>query len=226
MIVFSGIFRHFKENFLFLLPFFIGIGIGAVLFGNVLSYLFANFEIPTKLLFIGLIIGSIPSLLKETHSKNNKRFRLHYLLYTFFAFLIGLLLLLLEDILPSHLNTVTQTFPFLIFCGFCMSIGIVFPGVSSSVILMCLGSYYIYLEAISSLNFTILLPMGIGAVLGSIVFLLCIRYLLKLYPIQTMYAIVGFVLGSTLILVPSMHIQQFYFLLIIPVGFYIATKLS
>ena len=104
------------------------------------------------------------------------------------------------------MNTVTPTIPYLIFCGFCMSIGIVFPGVSSSVILMCLGSYYIYLEAISSLNFIILIPMGIGAVLGSIVFLLCIRYLLKFYPIQTTYAIVGFVLGSIFILIPSMRV--------------------
>ena len=206
MIVFFGIFRHFKENFLFLLPFFLGIGMGAVLFGNILRYLFAHFEIPTKLLFIGLILGAIPSLLSQTHSKNQKKFRLHYVLYTFFAFLLGLLLLLLENILPSHMNTVTPTIPYLIFCGFCMSIGIVFPGVSSSVILMCLGSYYIYLEAISSLNFIILIPMGIGAVLGSIVFLLCIRYLLKFYPIQTTYAIVGFVLGSIFILIPSMRV--------------------
>ena len=52
-----------------------------------------------------------------------------------------------------------------------MSIGIVVPGVSSTVILMCLGVYSHYLNAVATVNLAILFPMGIGVLLGSILFL-------------------------------------------------------
>ena len=58
-----------------------------------------------------------------------------------------------------------------------MSIGVVFPGVSSTIILMCLGVYGLYLEAVSSVNLSLLIPMGLGLVIGSIVFLNIINFL-------------------------------------------------
>ena len=41
----------------------------------------------------------------------------------------------------------------------------VFPGVSSTIILMCLGVYGLYLEAVSSVNLILLVPMGLGLVI-------------------------------------------------------------
>ena len=90
-----GIFKDFKKNITFLLPIILGIIIGFLLFGNILNYAFTNFEAECKLLFLGLILGSVPSLVKDTNSKNP--FRLHYLIYTLSAFLLGLLLFLLEN---------------------------------------------------------------------------------------------------------------------------------
>ena len=224
--MFCGIFKNFKKNFLYLLPFFIGIDVGAILFGNILTFLFTNYEVSTKLLFIGLIIGSIPALLKETHNKYKKGFRLHYLLFTITSFFVGLLLVLCENLFFSTSINTEPTFLFLILSGFCMSIGIVIPGISSSVILMCLGVYSNYLQAISTLNINILFPMGIGAILGCFLFLICIRYLLRLCPMQTYYSIIGFVLGSVIILIPTISFSQFYLLLFLPVGVFIAKKLG
>ena len=87
--------------------------------------------------------------------------------------------------------------------GFFMSVGIVVPGVSSSVILMTFGIYYEYLDAISTLNFAILVPLAIGIILGGYIFLKIIKYLLENYFSETFYAIIGFVLGSVLILYPG-----------------------
>lgn len=42
--------------------------------------------------------------------------------------------------------------------------------------------------------------MGIGVVIGSIVFLIIIKLLLKYFYMQTYYSIIGFTLGSVLIL--------------------------
>ena len=53
-------FKDIKNNIKFLLPILIGIFIGAVIFGNLLRFLFNNFDVQTKFCFIGLILGSIP----------------------------------------------------------------------------------------------------------------------------------------------------------------------
>lgn len=146
------IFHDFKSHLRFLLPLFIGGILGVIAFGNLLSYLFASFEVPTKFIFMGLILGSIPALFNQANK--NKGFRLHYLFYTFVAFVIGIWMIQLENYLShSLLPTSTNSFIYLILSGFSMSIGVVVPGVSSSVILMCLGIYDVYLHAISSLDF-------------------------------------------------------------------------
>lgn len=86
-----------------------------------------------------------------------------------------------------------------------MSVGIVVPGVSSTVTLMCLGIYSNYLEAVSSINLSILFPIGIGILLGSAIFLKLIQFLLNRFYPQTFYTIIGFVLGSILVLFPNLH---------------------
>lgn len=197
-----NIFKDFKTNFKFLLPIGLGGVTGILLFGKILKYLFNSFPMQTKFAFIGLIIGCIPILFKKANSK--KGFRLHYLLFLIIAFAIGSFSILLEPFLENNLMyEANNGFLFLIIAGFFMSIGIVVPGVSSSVILMTFGVYHEYLDAISTLNLNILIPLAIGIILGGYLFLKIIKYLLENYFPETFYAIIGFVLGSVLILYPG-----------------------
>ena len=196
-------FKDIKRNLLFLFPLAIGGFLGIFLLGNVLSFLFSHFETPMKCIFLCLILWSLPSLFRTTCSK--KDFRLHYLLYTIFTFLLTFTLLQFENHFSSNGGTTTApSFTFLFFCGFLMSAGIVIPGVSSTAILMCLGIYTIYLQAIAYLQFSILLPMVIGILLGSFIFMIGIQYFLKHYRIPTFFAIIGFVVGSIVPLLPSL----------------------
>lgn len=220
-----GIFKDFKKNFLYLLPFVIGIMIGVVLFGNILKYLFSSFENVSKTLFMGLIIGSLPSLIKEANNSNNsKRFRLHYLIYTLITFSIGFILFRLENnisnFIPSNADT---SFIFLMLAGFIMSIGIVVPGISSTVLLMCLGVYYTYLYAISTLDFDVLIPMGIGLVFGGIIFLILIKFLLNKFHNFTYYSIIGFATSSIFVLMPSIELNSkiILYLIALAIGIYI-----
>ena len=193
-------FRDIKKNLLFLLPLGLGGFLGVFLLGNILSYLFLRFEVPMKCIFLGLILGSIPSLFKEACPK--QKFRLHYILYTIISFLFTFALFRLENYISftSSMASNTSSPIFLFFCGFLMSAGIVIPGVSNTAILMCLGIYSTYLYSIASLDLSILFPMAIGIFLGSFIFMVLIQYLLKNYRIPTFFAIIGFVLGSTLLL--------------------------
>lgn len=195
-------FKNIKENLKFLFPICIGVGIGVVLFGKILKTLFLLYDIQIKFAFIGLILGGVPSLIKIANSK--KGFRLHYLLYTIVSFSVSIALILLE----KHFNIYNfanfkGTF-FLIISGFIMSAGVVVPGISSTVLLMLLGTYDVYLNAISSINISVLFPMGIGLVLGGLAFLKFIQYAFKHYFNKTHYIIIGFVLGSLPILYPRL----------------------
>lgn len=197
-----GIFKDFKKNFLFLLPISLGVFIGIILFGNILKYLFISFEDSTKILFIGLILGSIPALFKQANSK--KGFRLHFLIYSLFSFLLSMFLIYLEKSTNIFITINTENnFLFFVIAGFFMSAGVIIPGVSSSVILMIVGVYYTYLEAISILNLHVLIPMGIGLILGSLLFLFIIKILLKKFYPQTFFTIIGFVIASCSVLIPS-----------------------
>lgn len=84
-----NIFKDFKKNFAFLFPIALGGIIGVLLVSKLLKFLFATYPMPTNFCFIGLIIGSMPILFKKANNKSG--FRLHYLLYFLFTFLIGVL---------------------------------------------------------------------------------------------------------------------------------------
>ncbi len=197
-----NLFHDFKKNIIFLFPLVLGGIVGVLLVGKLLNFLFSTYPMPTKFCFIGLILGSIPILFKRANG--DKGFRLHYLTFLISAFLLGVLSIKLENVLPQIFNIQVSNsyFFYLIFAGFLMSIGIVVPGVSSSVILISLGIYTTYLDAIANVDLCILFPLGIGILIGGFIFLKLIQFLLCNYHTQTFYAIIGFVLGSVLVLYP------------------------
>lgn len=198
-------FKDIKTNFKFLFPILLGIGIGVILFGNILKFLFITFPYQTNFAFMGLILGCTPNLIKSVNKKS--KFRLHHLLYTLATFMLTIILLFIEKyFIPDTIHTNTN-YIYLIFSGFIMSIGVVVPGVSSSVLLMILGIYNLYLESVSSINLFVLIPMGIGLLLGTIIFLKIIKYCLDNFFSQTYYSILGFVLGSILILYPGISLD-------------------
>lgn len=219
-------FQDIKKNAKFLFPIVIGVGIGIVIFGNVLNMLFEHYPIQTKCAFLGLILGCVPNLFHIANSK--KGFRLHYIGYTIISFVFTLILLGLENTLSTNTMITTSNTLFLILSGFVMSAGVVIPGISSTVLLMILGTYETYLNAVSTLNLFILLPMGIGLVFGGLLFLKLIQFFLKKHFSETYYTIIGFVLGSMLILCPNLtfDINGMFSIVIFMVCFWLGKQLE
>lgn len=195
-----GFFENIRKNLKFLLPIFLGSIIGVLLFSKILNFLLYAFPIQTKSTFVGLILSSIPSLVKDINKK--QKFKLRYILYLIFALFLGILTVFIEKNLKISSNTSFNYF-YLILCGFLMSIGIIIPGISSTIILMLLGIYSTYLTSISELYLPILLPMGIGLLLGSFIFMKLTKICLDKFYAQTFYTIIGFTLGSVLIIWPD-----------------------
>ena len=193
-------FKNIRKNLKFLLPIFLGSIIGVLLFSKILNFLLYAFPIQTKSTFVGLILSSIPRLLKDINKK--QKFKLRYILYFIFALFLGILTVFIEKNLKISSNPSFNYF-YLILCGFLMSIGIIVPGISSTIILMLLGIYSTYLTSISELYLPILLPMGIGLLLGSFIFMKLTKICLDKFYAQTFYTIIGFTLGSVLIIWPD-----------------------
>ena len=219
-----GFFSDVKGNFIFLFPIGLGTFIGIFLFGNVLKFVYSRYGILVSFFFLGLILGSIPKIIKGS---GIKKFKLSYALSFGISFLFGIVMIVVErfHVLSTYFSS---SYSSLIFTGFAMSFGVIIPGVSSTVILMLLGKYSTYLNAVSSLNFSILLPIGIGLIIGSFLLLFLIKYLFKFYKSITYTTIIGFMLGSFPVMLPSVTsiCTLLLGIFVLFCGFFITIKLS
>lgn len=215
-------FKDIKQNIKFLFPIALGVGIGVLLFSNGLNYVLYAFPIQTKSIFIGLILGTIPSLIKEVNEKQS--FRPQNVVYLLIALAIGIVTVILENQMTIISNVEEINSFYLILCGVIMSLGIIVPGVSSTIILMLLGVYSIYLQSVANLYLPVLIPMGIGLVLGSIVVMKVTKILLEKQYAKTFYSIIGFTIGSILVLVPQgmNTLEMILSILCILLGIYIS----
>lgn len=223
-------FKNFKENLWFFIPFIIGASISVVFVSKILLFLLNNYAIPTSFCFIGLILGCVPSVFKQANSLNSEKNNtfIKYLLLIF-TFSFSIYLLALEktaNATPISLDNISILE--LIKNGFLMSTGVVIPGISNTIILMFLGTYNIYLEGIATLNFSILIPMGIGLIAGGFLFLKLIEFLFLKYKTYTYYSIIGFTLGSIFVLFPDFgfNLISLFSIIIMIISFFASYTLS
>lgn len=86
--------------------------------------------------------------------------------------------------------------------GIIIGIGGIAPGLSGSVLMVILGLYTKVINSIASLfkdfkkNFIYLLPIGIGIVLGVVVFSKIINYFMENFEIQTRLGFFGLLIGT------------------------------
>ncbi len=194
-------FSDVKNNLKFLFPLAIGGFIGIMIFSNFLNYFFINCPLQTKSIFIGLLLGCIPTLVKQCNSRYS--FKFQYLFFAVATFVLGVLGIVFEHIVSSNSQLEMLNWGYLFLSGFVMSIGIVVPGVSNTIILMLLGVYPTYLFSVSTLYLPVLIPMGIGVLFGALVFMKLTEFLLNRFYIQTFYSIIGFSIGSIFVLFPN-----------------------
>lgn len=195
---FLHFFRDIKKNTFFLLPIAIGALVGIFLLSHILQIAFDNFYVITSYIFMGLILGSIPIVVKQSKIQ---KITFTHIMCLVLSLSFSLYLIVLENGSTKMLSSFSIYY--LILAGFLMSAGIVIPGVSKTAILMMMGVYSSYLSAISSLNFSILIPMGIGLILGGVIFMLIINLLFLHFKSYTYFLILGFVIGSVFVIFPG-----------------------
>ncbi|HEM5227522.1 TPA: DUF368 domain-containing protein [Streptococcus suis] len=196
----ANIRKDFKENFLYFVPVGIGGILGIALFSFPVEFLLQHFQVPVLWAFAGAIVGTIPSLLKESTQKSKRdSIDLAWLIGTFI--ISGLLLYNLSDLV----GTLPATFASFVLAGALIALGVLVPGLSPSNLLLILGIYTPMLNGFKSLDlFGTFLPIAIGGVLAMVAFSKAMDHALKAYHSRVYHFIIGIVLSSTLlILIPQ-----------------------
>ena len=204
----SHFFKNIKKNIKFLLPILIGAGL-AILFGSkIINYCLDKYQVPTTLFFVALIIGGIPLLVKKIEKQKFSISNKLVFLITF-----GIILIMTFTKTSNYevtLNLDITQILLLFLIGMVAAGTMIVPGVSGSFVLMLLGYYKPIVNTISNLtnNFThnllILIPFGLGIIIGIVLVAKLIEYLLKKYPTKTYYGILGFVIASIISLIVSL----------------------
>lgn len=197
MALLSNPFRAFKKYALTLLPIVIGMGIGFLGVSKALGILLKAYPDASVCLFVGLIIGMLPSLFREARSKGPVETKDYAAMAIAFVVVFSLLLLLNEFSVR-----ITPNFGWYLFCGFCLALSVIAPGMSFSTLLMPLGLYTPFVEGIGNIDFSILVPGGIGALLTVILLAKGMNYLLQKHHSTVSHLIIGIIIAATLPIIP------------------------
>lgn len=210
-------FKDIKGNFSKLLPIALGILVAIVSTSKLVTYALTNYKAQTLCLFIGLIFGGVSLIMKKIRGKGSKT---NYLIFfVVFFFVISLNFLKTGLIEISFTNMGIIDYILLLVMGFIASSAMVIPGISGSFILMVLGYYDKIIYTVSTItdfsklgsNLLILVPFGIGVVMGIIFMAKLITNLIKKYETKTYFAIMGFVLSSVVVLLLQLTDFKFTF---------------
>ncbi len=159
----SHIFKGFKKNILFLLPLFLGIGVGIVVFSKLIAIPLEAFPMQTYYTFLGLILGTIPTLWREVRKEGFKK--RHYA-FVGVAFILGFLFFFFNQGLFPEVTE--PNFFASVGLGLAVSAAYLIPGVDSFAILSAFGLYKLWLTSVGNLDFSVLLPAAIGVAIGAI----------------------------------------------------------
>ncbi len=189
-------FKAIKKHAKLLIPVVIGIGVGFLAISKLLGFLLNKYPDPSVCLFVGLIAGMLPSLFREAGQKgrsNGSFISLGICFIVVLALLLGL----------NAVNVkIEPNFGWYIFCGFCIALSVIAPGMSFSTLLMPLGLYTPLVEGIGNLDFSVLIPAGIGGLITVILLAKAIDTLMNRHYSVAFHGIIGIVIAATIVIIP------------------------
>ncbi|AMT97967.1 MULTISPECIES: DUF368 domain-containing protein [Psychrobacter] len=169
----------------FLLFLVLGIATSFATLAGMIKYLLDYQPLLIWSFFFGLVVATVLILLTEIKRWNIGRVVL---------FFVGLIAAVVISSLP--LLTATPSLPYLFFAGAIAICAMILPGISGSFILLLLGAYDTALEAVHTLNFTIIFTVIAGMATGLLLFTRALKWLLSRYYQATLTLLTGFIAGS------------------------------
>ena len=192
------------SDFRFLLMIGIGLLLGMLVCTIVLDHTMDSFALGCMAFFFGLIIVQVPDVLKLAgYSKVSD---LNLLDVVFFIIGLGIIIILLiinmnnaAEVNPDE-HTIVNFVLFAI-CGVALAVSKIMPGISGSTLLIALGLFDVTISSIAHLDMFFLVPLCIGLVVGVLGFAKVMKYCLEHYRGPTYMMILGFTVGSLIMLI-------------------------
>lgn len=247
MALFSHPLKALKQYYKLFIPVILGWAVGFVVLAKAVELAFGADSAVATCLFLGLILGTIPSLWREAGLKGRSKGNIASMCVSFVV-----LLILLSMFKFSSLSAITPNPWWYLFCGAVWGLSLVLPGLSSSSILIFMGLYepmtagigsigtYVKdliaaifsgsaLPALSQVQWGCIIPLLIGILASALLCARFVNYLLENHYAALYHIILGIVMASTLLIIPLSYsgaVQIIACILCAVVGFFLALWLD
>ena len=208
----THILKEPKESLKTLFPYLLGALCGVIGLSFTIEYLFAHYPLQTSLIFMGLILGGVPSLFTHTIKEHMTPSCMGLCAFTFLIITGGTLLH--SEGAPVYLSPSLSSAGKLFPLGLVSAATLVVPGVSGSMLLMMLGYYQPLLSAVnqflrSAADFDfssawtqglILVPFVLGILIGLFLCAKLMDDLLTRFRAITYSGILGLIFSSPVVI--------------------------
>lgn len=194
-----GIFHDTRRKLLFLAPLALGGAAGLLLGARCLGTAMRLYEKPMLCLFTGFILGGVPDLLAEAEAGG--RFRRRWLGALAGGVLLALPMALLRAQGVERALSLTPLQALAV--GLAEGVGTVVPGLSTSFLLMNLGWYQAYLDALAHPQAGVLGLVALGFAASALASMKAVQWLFDHARGYAYYAVLGFLLVSVGLVFPG-----------------------
>jgi putative membrane protein len=193
--VLSNPIKGIKKYWYMLIFVFLGVGVGFVGFAGITESLLKWNAPVVMCAFIGLILGTVPELWKDSGAEGRNK-------YSIVSFVLSFIFIAVLFYCCEHVwdISIPATFVGYLICGVVWGLSFIVPGFSSSTLLLFFGIYGAMSAGIKSLDFGVIIPLGV-ALLATMLALSRVMKLVfeKIHSIAS-HSVMGFVLATTVML--------------------------
>ena len=207
-IMFSISRTNLKENLKFLIPLAVGAGAGIFALSKVIVTAMETYPVILNYCFIGLVVGSMPALYKKTKGEGGKIKPINWSAFAIALMVMVAMAMFNPDAVANQslaemggisLPLLLRLFVTSIIC----MIAMILPGLSGSLVMLLFGCYAVVMEAVATINLTILAAVGAGVIVGGVLGVKVIKNMLRFHP-QVLYCgILGLMVGSIFVIWPG-----------------------
>lgn len=194
---FSHPIKCVKTHYKLLLPFGIGWFLGFILLARGVEFLFNLCQPAALMLFFGLICGTIPELMVSKDHQNTGKSWMPFIISLSFAYLLFHIMEVgVSFTLPANFLSFT-------FCGILWGLSTIVPGMTSTSVLISLDLYEPLTSGIANVDIRVLIPFFTGIIATIFLLARLVNMLYKKHNTLMSRAILGFVIASSIKIIPT-----------------------